>query len=172
MKNLTFFILFIGVILLSSCNAVNVSTDYDRTANFSTYKTYSFHQKGIDKLGINDLDKNRIISSIDKEMATKGFTKVKSDADLVINILVSSSQEVRVDNDYRYGYWGGGYPSVSDYTAGKIILDIIDDKRNILIWQSVGSDLNISNVSAKNEKIPQAINEILAKFPPNKNSTK
>lgn len=166
MKNLTFYILFIGVIFLSSCNAVNVSTDYDRTANFSSYKTYSFHQKGIDKLGINDLDKNRIISSIDKELASKGFTKVTKDSDLVINILVSSSQEVRVDNDYRYGYWGG-YPAVSDYTAGKIILDIIDDKRNILIWQGVGSDLYLSNISAKSEKIPQAINEILSKFPPN-----
>lgn len=166
MKNISLILALFSFVLLTSCNAVNVSTDYDRSVNFTSYKTYSFHQKGIDKLSINDLDKSRIISSIDREMATKGFTKVKSDADLVINILVSSSQEVRVDNDYRYGYWGGGYPAVSDYTAGKIILDIIDDKRNILVWQGVGSDLNLSNVSSKNEKIPQAINEILTKFPP------
>lgn len=166
MKNISLILALFSFVLLTSCNAVNVSTDYDRSVNFTSYKTYSFHQKGIDKLNINDLDKSRIISSIDREMATKGFTKVKSDADLVINILVSSSQEVRVDNDYRYGYWGGGYPVVSDYTAGKIILDIIDDKRNILVWQGVGSDLNLSNVSSKNEKIPQAINEILTKFPP------
>ncbi|MBS7333964.1 DUF4136 domain-containing protein [Faecalibacter bovis] len=166
MKNISLFVALFSFILLASCNAVNVATDYDRTANFNTYKTYSYHQKGIDKLSINDLDKNRIISSIDKEMATKGFTKVTSGADLVVNILASSTQEVRVDNDiYGYGYWGG-YPSVSDYTAGKIIIDIIDDKKNILVWQGVGSDLNISNISAKNDKIPQAINEILSKFPP------
>ena len=166
MKNISLILALISFVFITSCNAVNVTSDYDRSANFTSYKTYSFHQKGLEKLSINDLDKNRIISSIDREMATKGFTKVSANSDLIVNILASSSQEVRVDNDmYRYGYWGG-YQNVSDYTAGKIIIDIIDDKRNILVWQGVGSDLNLSNVAAKNEKIPQAINEILAKFPP------
>ena len=166
MKNITLILALFSFVLITSCNAVNVTTDYDRSANFTSYKTYSFHEKGLQKLSINDLDKNRIISSIDKEMATKGFTKVSANADLVVNVLTSSSQEIRVDNDmYRYGYWGG-YQNVSDYTAGKIIIDIIDDKRNILVWQGVGSDLNLSNISAKNEKIPQAINEVLSKFPP------
>lgn len=166
MKNISLILALLTFVFITSCNAVNVATDYDRSANFTSYKTYSFHKKGLEKLSINDLDKNRIISSIDREMATKGFTKVSANADLVVNVLASSTQEVRVDNNmYGYGYWVG-YPSVSDYTAGKIIIDIIDDKRNILIWQGVGSDLNLTNVSAKNEKIPQAINEILAKFPP------
>jgi len=35
-----------------------------------------------------------------------------------------------------------------------------------LVWQGVGSDLNLSNISAKAERIPKAIEEILAKFPP------
>ena len=50
--------------------------------------------------------------------------------------------------------------------AGTIIIDIIDDQRNILVWQGVGSDFNLSNISAKAERIPKAIEEILAKFPP------
>lgn len=172
MKQLSLVCMLLGALLFTSCNAVSVASDYDRSANFANYKTYTFHQKGLDKLSINDLDKRRIIDALNKEMTAKGFTKVDSDADLVINVLASSSQEISIDNDYYgpygYGYWGGRYPYVSEYTAGKVIVDIVDDKRNILVWQGVGSGLNLSKIEAKSEKIPQAINEILAKFPPQK----
>lgn len=170
MRQLSFIFLMMGAFILTSCGAVSVSSDYDRSANFNTYKTYTFHQKGLDKLKVNDLDKRRLISAIEQEMANKGLVKVQSDADLVVNVLTSSSQEVIVNNDrfggYGYGYWGGMYPTVSDYTSGKIILDIVDDKRNILVWQGIGNGLNVDNISAKSEKIPQAVNEILKKFPP------
>ena len=171
------FIHFTFIVLLSlfvtSCGTVQVSTDYDRSANFATYKTYSYHQKGLEKLKVNDLDKKRLITAIDTQMAAKGFTKVDSGADLVVNILTSSKEQVSVNNNNwgygSYGYYGGyygGYNNVSSYQAGTIVLDIIDDKKNILVWQGVGSDFNLSNISAKAERIPKAIEEILTKFPP------
>lgn len=168
MKNISILFALLFAFILTSCGTVNVATDFDKSANFNEYKTYSFHQKGLDKLSINDLDKRRIIDAIDKEMATKGFIKVASQADLVINVLTSSSREVNVNNNDWYGYYGywGGYPSVSEYTSGKIIIDIVDDKKNILVWQGTGSGLNLNNISTKAEKIPKAINEILVKFPP------
>ncbi|MBF0597902.1 DUF4136 domain-containing protein [Faecalibacter rhinopitheci] len=167
MKNLSLLCALLCVFILSSCNTVSVTTDYDKSANFSSYKTYAFHEKGITKLKINDLDKRRIVAAIDAEMAAKGFTKVTSNADLVVNILASSSQELYVNNNYGYyGYWGNSYANVSEYTSGKIIIDIIDDKKNILVWQGIGSGLNVDNIAAKSEKIPQAINEVLTKFPP------
>ena len=166
MKNLSLLILFLSVTFLSSCSTISSTYDFDQSTNFNIYKTYSLHQKGLDKLKINDLDKRRIIASIDREMATKGFLKVNSNADLIVNILASSTQEVSINNDY-YGYWYGGIsPSTSEYTSGKIIIDIIDDKRNILIWQGVGSGLDVSNTNTKHEKIPEAINKVLTNFPP------
>ena len=59
MKNIIAIFSFLSLLMLTSCNVVNVTTDYDRQANFDTYKTYSFHQKGLEKLDINDLDKRR-----------------------------------------------------------------------------------------------------------------
>ncbi len=175
MKNIITILGFFGLLMFTSCNVVNVTSDYDRQVNFTNYKTYSFHQKGIDKLDINDLDKRRIIAAIEQNLAAKGFTRVTSDPDLLVNILASSTKEVDVnDNWYGYGpygyyggYWGG-YPTVTEYTAGKIIIDIVDDKRNILVWQGIGSGLNLSNVSSKADRIPKAIDEILSKFPPQK----
>ena len=123
-------------------------------------------------LNVNDLDKKRLLTSIDAQMAAKGFTKVNSDADLVVNLLTSTKEQVSVNNNNwgygPYGYYGGYYGgnSISSYQAGTIVIDIIDDKKNVLVWQGVGSDLNLSNISAKAERIPKAIEEILTKFPP------
>lgn len=153
---------------VTSCNTVQVTYDFDKTTDFNTYKTYNFHQNGIDKLELNDLDKRRILSAIEANLAMKGFTKSET-PELFINVLASSKDKVNIDNGYYGGYYGGywGGPSrVYQYTSGTIIIDIIDNQKNILIWQGAGSGLNVSNLNTKAEDIPKAIEEILAKFPP------
>ncbi|MBO6212024.1 DUF4136 domain-containing protein [Algoriella sp.] len=172
MKIVHFAFIVLLSLFVTSCSTVQVSTDYDRSANFSTYKTYSYHEKGLDKLKVNDLDKRRLLTAIDTQMAAKGFTKVSSDADLVVNVLTSTKEKISVSNNNwgygPYGYYGGYYggTNVSQYQAGTIVIDIIDDKKNVLVWQGVGADLNLSNISAKAERIPKAVEEILSKFPP------
>lgn len=173
MKNLKYILICFCFLTLASCGVVQVSSDFDRSANFNTFKTYSYHEKGFDKLPLNDLDKRRIIAALDQELGAKGLQKVSENPDLVINVLASSKEEVRVDNDWYGGwyggwgpYWGGPASRVSQYTSGTIIVDIIDFNKNILIWQGVGSGLNVSNISAKSERIPQAVAEILKNFPP------
>ena len=46
-----FLILLISLIFLS-CSSVRVSTDYNNEIDFSSYKTYAFSKKGIDKAQI------------------------------------------------------------------------------------------------------------------------
>ena len=153
---------------LTSCNTVRVAYDFDRATDFNTYKTYNFHQKGIDKLEVNDMDKRRILAAIEAQMNAKGFTK-SSTPDLYINVLASSKDKVSIDNGYYGGYWGpyyGGPSRVYQYTSGTIILDIIDDKRNILVWQGAGSGLDVSNLNTKGDDIPKAVEEIMVNFPP------
>lgn len=155
-------------ILLTSCSTVRVNYDFDRATDFNTYKTYNFHQKGIDKLELNDLDKRRILSAIEAQMTLKGFTK-SDDPQLYINVLASSKDKINIDNGYYGGYWGpyhGGSSRVYQYTSGTIIIDIVDNARNILVWQGAGSGLDVSNLNTKAEDIPRAVEEILAKFPP------
>lgn len=159
----------LSAFIFTSCNTVRVTSDFDRSADFNSYKTYNFHQKGIDKLELNDLDKRRILNAIDQQMAAKGFTKTETSPDLYINVLASSKEKINIDNGYYGGYWGpyyGGGSRVYQYTSGTIIIDIVDDKRNVLVWQGAGSGLNVSNLNTKGDDIPKAIEEILAKFPP------
>jgi len=168
-SNSLWILLFFGIIL-SSCNTVRVTYDFDRSTDFNTYKTYDFHQKGLEKLELNDLDKRRILGAIEANLAAKGFTKTSDSPQLLINILASSKEKINIDNSYYGGYWGpsywGGPSRVYQYTSGTIIIDIVDNQRNILVWQGAGSGLNVSDLDSKAEDIPKAIDEIMAKFPP------
>lgn len=169
MKFKSLFILAVLSIVLASCGAkVSIGYDYDRNVDFSKYKTYNFHEKGIGKMEMSDLDKRRIVSAIETNMEAKGFKKSEDNPDLLVNILASSKENVVVDN------WGMGFMdpfwgmpnNVYQYTSGKLIFDIIDNDQNILVWQGTASGMKISNKERKEEDLTRAVNRAFANFPP------
>lgn len=173
----TLYAIFGMVILLafSSCNTVRVSSDYDRAVDFAQYKSFAFHQKGLERLKMNDLDKRRVVSAIVKEMQAKGMAESKSEltADLIINLSAKSKTRVDVRPNFNpwwgYGpFWGNTGERVTQHKEGTVIMDFVDRKNNTLVWQGVGAGLNISNLEGKAEKIPLAVQEILKKYPPSK----
>jgi Domain of unknown function (DUF4136) len=86
----------------ASCSSVRVYSDYDNNINFSQYKTYAFHKKGIDRVEISELDKKRILNAIDRELSKKGMTKSEN-PDLLINILTNRRKPIQ----RRLGIWMG-----------------------------------------------------------------
>lgn len=173
MKALKLVSLFI-TLLLVSCSSVRVNTDYDKNVDFSSYKTYAFYKTGIDKVEISDLDKKRILRSIDEEMTAKGFTKSEN-PDLLININTKAEKNINVNQfyaGYGYGwgfgwnpYWGGNY-SVNTNTEGTLIIDLIDAKKKELIWQGEGVGYLTQNTNKKDENIKDFVTKILAQYPP------
>ena len=61
--------------------AQKVSYDYDKTANFTSFKTYA-HKDGT-KVGQPLID-DRIVAAIDAQLAEKGFTKSESNPDVFV----------------------------------------------------------------------------------------
>ena len=165
-------ILPVILIVLTSCSSVHVNTDYDKKVDFTQYKTYAYYKTGIDKVEISDLDKKRILRSIDEVMLTKGFTKSDT-PDLLININAKAQKNVDV-NQFNYGWgfgWGwspfwGGNTMVSTSTDGILTIDLIDAKQKELIWQGVGTGYLTKNIDAKDENIKEFVSKILAQYPP------
>ena len=160
--------------VVSSCCSVRVNSDYDKSANFTAFKTYAFYKTGIDKVEISDLDKKRILRSIEETMAAKGFAKSET-PDLWVNINTKSEKNVNVNQFYAgYGYgWGfgwnpywGGNTSVSTSTEGVLTIDLIDAKKKELIWQGTGSGYLTQNVDKKDEVIKNFVTKIFEQYPP------
>jgi Domain of unknown function (DUF4136) len=164
----------LSLFLLASCSAVRVNSDYEKNVDFASYKTYAFHKTGIDKVEISDIDKKRILRSIDEEMTLKGFTKSDS-PDLLINFTTKAEKNVNVNQFYSgFGYgWGngwspywGGNASVYTNTEGTLIIDLIDAKKKELIWQGEGVGYLTKNTTKKDENIKCFVSKILTQYPP------
>ncbi|HEX7845129.1 MAG TPA: DUF4136 domain-containing protein, partial [Chitinophagaceae bacterium] len=64
--------------LLVSCKpTLSVSSDYDRSANFNSYKSFSLYNVSANK-NVNQLNEQRIWNSIREEMKRKGYTEDNS----------------------------------------------------------------------------------------------
>lgn len=173
MKKLKALALPIAVVLfLSSCVSVRVASDYDREADFNTYRTYAFYKTGIDKAQISDLDKKRILRAIDTEMASRGFVK-SNNPDLLVSIFTKEREKVDIyNNNWRFGYayWNPWYygNSVTSRTEGSLYIDLIDAKNKQLVWQGkgVGTLSNTQNIEKKEQRIKEFVSQILQKYPP------
>ncbi|RKR15360.1 uncharacterized protein DUF4136 [Maribacter vaceletii] len=165
--------------VLSSCTSVRVLSDYDKDANFNSYKSYAFYKTGIDKAQISDLDKKRILRAIDSEMAIRGFTKSNS-PDILVSIFTKEKEQVDVYNNYWGGgfgwgwnpyYWGPGWNNgtqVSTRTQGSLYIDLIDSKSKELVWQGkgIGTLSQSKSIEKKEERIQEFVGEILKAYPP------
>jgi hypothetical protein len=175
-KTLSVLLLFI----LSSCgSSINVYSDFDKSTDFSQYKTYAFHKKSIDKVQISELDKKRILQAIDSELGKKGMTKSDT-PDLLINIFTKEREEVDVNQYYNgwgygygwrgygygYPYYWGGYPYVSTSVEGTLFIDFIDTKKNELVWQGEGVGYLTQDRSKKEAVINEFVAKILMQYPP------
>jgi len=170
-KTLPLLLLFV----VASCSSVKVYSDFDKNADFSQYKTYAFHKRGIDKAEISELDKKRILHAIDNELSKKGMTKSEN-PDLLVTIFTKERERVDV-NQYNAGWgygwrWGwnpylwGGQSYVSTSTEGTLYIDLIDAKKKELIWQGEGVGYLTENRSQKEKQINEFVAKILEQFPP------
>ena len=176
MKTIKLLFPVVALLLITSCVSVRVVSDHDKEANFDSYKTFAFYKTGIDKVEVSDLDKKRILRSIEKEMLAKGFVKSEN-PDLLVNIMTESNKRVNVNNNaflgYGWGwnpwYWGGGVPysSVSTRTEGVLYIDLIDANKKELVWQGKGTgNLTQRSIEKKEARIQEFVAEIMKAYPP------
>ena len=173
-NSILFTILFSLSIL--SCGSIKVASDYDSDADFSNYKTFAFYKSGIDKVEISDIDKKRILKSIQNTLLNKGLT-IDKNTDILINIATKSSENIYIDNSFYspyytgwYPYYGRGHRQVAYSTSqGALYIDVIDTKSKQLIWQGKGIGVLSSKKSDRDELVNNYVTKILEVYPPEKN---
>ena len=170
MKNSSKLLILLVSLTYLSCSSVRVSSDYNSEIDFSSYKTYAFSKKGIDKAQINELDKKRILKALEIELSSLGLRKNSIDPDVVVSIFTVANEEININNSYNYlGYsYGPWYDfNYSNYstTQGTLFIDIIDYKKNELVWQGIGKGYISENSSKKEEQIKSFVNKILLQYP-------
>jgi uncharacterized protein DUF4136 len=160
--------------------AQKTSYDYDKTANFSGFKTYALKEGT--PVGQKLID-DRIVAAIDAALAAKGFTKSESNPDVFVVYHVAFDKQKDISTfssgygggygAYGWGYgggWGGGTTStqVRDILVGTLVIDVADAKNKAMVWRGMG--VKEVDTQAKPEKrdksITNAVNKIFKNYPP------
>lgn len=175
------------LIIVSACSSsIRVSTDYDKEADFSSYKTFGFYkwEQDSDKL-LTRFDRERIEQSTKAELEKRGYTFTEGVGDMTVSLFVVLEQKTSrqaYTNHYGGGYggyydwdygpgwgWGAGTSTTTytetDYIDGTLIIDILDSKQRKLIWQGVGAGTVDEDAENRASKLPGEIAQIFAQFP-------
>jgi len=98
----TIFVTFSIVLLLATAAIAGVTTDYDRSVNFSQYKTYSWERvQTPDPLWVD-----RIQQAVDSQLAAKGWTRVDSGGQVGI-MGIEMTRNQRTLNTFYDGFGRG-----------------------------------------------------------------
>jgi hypothetical protein len=164
----------VGIVflLVTVSFAQEVKTDYDRSANFSQYKTYSW-----EKVQTQDpLWVSRIKEAVNAALTAKGLTPMESGGDIAI-VAMETTQNQRTLNTFYDGFGGGwrwrglgGFgnatTTVENYKVGTLVVDLFDANTKNVIWRGSSSD-TLSDKSDKNIKnLDKGVQKMFDHFPP------
>ena len=193
MKKLSKIMALIMTLLITGTVFSQASSDYDKTVDFTKFKTYSFGgwQEDSDKM-LNDLDKNRIHEAFETEFKSRGMTYVESNADMVVTLFLVVDQKTSTTAYTSYnggmgyggyggygrggaGYHGAGWGwgagsstttySDSDYDVGTLVIDGYDSGSKQLVWQGTLVKTLKSNASKRDKTIPKNVAKLMKKYP-------
>ncbi len=163
-------------------SSLSVKSDYDRTADFKKFKTFSFYKNDkVTKSTVSSLNQDRIFSAIRAELTKKGYKEATSNADFWVNVntIITNEKSYTANTDF-YGYGGmyrpymwGGMGNVSatttfdatSYKDGSIIIDLVDASTNKMFWEGIGNKEIDGASKNPDQDINAAITKILASFP-------
>ena len=176
-----------GLLALAGCAAVGpeIRTDYDAAADFSRYATFSFMERSErgETRTYDTIGDRRVIAAVTRELEARGYRRVESEADLLVNfaMITEDVQDVRTvpttmpPLGYGYGWRGSYYypwpmytyeTYVDRYERGTLFIDLVDPERRQLVWEGRA----IGRVTKATREDPagaldNAVSEIFARYP-------
>jgi hypothetical protein len=163
-----------GLVLLvgNVCFAQQVKTDYDRSADFSKYRTYCWEKvQTPDPLWVD-----RIKEAVNSALQSKGWTQAQSGCDIAI-VAIEINRNQQTLNTY-YDNFGGGWrwrgfggfgestTTVDTYKVGSLVVDLFDSNTKDLVWRGSSTDM-LSDKSEKNiQNLDKGVRKMFQHFPP------
>jgi hypothetical protein len=178
-------VLLLAAVSLAGCaSSAKFRSDYDRDADFGSYKTYNYMDRS-NQDNYQDLFSKYMMEAIDVQMTSRGYTK-SDNPDLLVNFSALLQDKTKVTTTpssgpmmgggyygYRAGYYGawGGYgygteTHVSQYTEGTFNIDLVDANRKQLVWEGVGiGRVNDESFENLEEKVHEGVPKFFAMYP-------
>jgi hypothetical protein len=159
-------------VLTAASFAQQVKTDYDHSANFGQYKTYSW-----EKVQTKDpLMVDRIKDAVNGALTAKGLTQVDSGGDLCVMAIEITQNQQTLNTFYdgfgggwrwaRFGGFGDATTTTETYQVGTLVVDLFNAKTKNLVWRGSASDTLSNNADKNTKNLDKGVQKMFAHFPP------
>jgi hypothetical protein len=172
-----------ALLLLTACaSAPRITSEADPKADFASYRTFSFYSPlAIENNGYASLTSARLKTAARAQLESRGYVYDEKSPDLWLNINAYMQEKTdvvsmpNVDYNYYYSYRARRYVSVPywydqtrvyQYTEGTLNFDLVDARRNQLVWEgiAVGRVAN-AKPAERAARLDQAVVDIFARYP-------
>ena len=168
-RNFIFGSITMVLFLAASLFAGDVKTDYDRSANFNQYKTYSWGRVQTEDALLVD----RIKNAVDGALTSKGWTQVASGGDVSL-MATEITQNQQILNTYydnfgsgrRFGGFGDATTTTETYQVGSLVVEMFDTQTEKLIWRGSSSDTLSSKPDKNIKNLDKGVQKMFKHFPP------
>jgi len=169
--------------MIAGAHCQDVHYNYDRSANFASYRTYQW----VDLSGPGGAVPDQLIDqaikrAVDEQLAQKGLTRVEKDADLKVGYHAIIHEEKAINlsgfgtGGGPWGGWGGlgGWNSgtvtgqTSTIASGMLLIDLYDPATKQLVWRGDATKtIDIKKDPDKNYKtLQKAMAKLFKNYPP------
>ncbi len=177
-------IIFISL-MLSACTSM-VNVDYDRTTDFSSYKTFSVDVKPVristDTRVNSSFMQQRVVNELNATLTKNGFQNINQNADFSVKYFLDIRREtgsqdsgvvsIGFGSSSRHSAIGLGFnipigeTTSIDYLV--LTIDVVSTTNNQLLWRgSLGYSLyEGASPETYTKLVNELVEEILQNFPP------
>ncbi|HAU80292.1 MULTISPECIES: DUF4136 domain-containing protein [Gammaproteobacteria] len=173
-----FAIAVLATSLVACASTPTVKTDFDPSASFASYKTYTWAMK---PQASSPLVQQRIIDGINARLQAKGLREAPN-GDIALAAHIATGQKQTLDTFYsgtgmggwgwRGGGWGGGMAmgnattTVHTYDVGTLVVDMFDAKTKQAVWRGTASGTVPTSPDKVNAAVEAGLDKLFAAFPP------
>jgi len=153
----------------------SVHVDHDPAADLAGYKTFAFFEHvGTDRSGYSSLLTEHLKSATRAELERLGYVYDERAPQLRVNFFlnVQDRQEVHTTPSTGfgglrfYGAWGGYEVRTEQYKAGALSIDLVDARRNSLVWEGVAEGKVPSKaLDDPGATLGKVVAELFSRFP-------
>jgi hypothetical protein len=174
MKSRHRFLAFLLVCLATSGFAQKIKVGYDKSANFSNYRTYTWAKPVMPIT--RPLVYQEVVGTIDDELKSKGLQRTDKDGDLTLIAAggIGFGYNMPSAQEMNAAYWSGAEdpeiltaPMVDE---GTLILEFVDRGQNKMVWRGTAKENLDPEMAKALPHIEKAIVKLLKEYPPKHSS--
>jgi hypothetical protein len=168
------------IALMSACaSGPTIITNSDPSADFMSLKTFDFMKPlSTDRGDVQSLLSTQMIAATTLELEKLGMRHEQNNPDVLINFMLETTEQIRsrpatasmsMHRGGRYSMWGttvSTAPTIEQSTQGVLSVDMVDPRRNQLIWEGSATHRVTDGIRRNQEEaVNSFVADIFAEFP-------